>query len=521
MKKVFENQKYNQFFLLILFASLFLRLVGVTRPLLGNFSSVQCIYAMMARNYRDFSWNLFVPRLDVLMQGEPGIRLLDLPLISYGVALLSKVTFLPIDWSGRLWSGIFSILSLFVFVKVFRHWFSEKVTLLAVFFFAFSPLSIVYGQSFQTDATSVFFLLVSILFLQKSKDQKIFFFLSSAMMCVVLMLRIQFIFMYPVFLFLIWDFKRSFLKNAMAVFVFGLISSAPLFLWNLYIYQFIQQDIEHVIMSIYHQLGTKTYSSYKPWSAFFVLHAAGHFFRLVLNPLGAAFCLWGLFSAVKVKGEWQVKVWFGFMLLMLCFLSKKAIDMNYYWLGIMIPSSVLAAKAFFMLLQRSWFERNQKLFLTAFCSVFILASLRFAGGAAYLTPAVDQHVIEASRALKKYVEPSDLVVAANGSNLNLLFYTGQKGWEFPVANQEHAKSAYGEYVPKGKQLSASRRAHLDSQESLITALEYYRNQGADYFVSASVYEFDFDEKTKAFRRYLGERYQVLEERADAFLIVRL
>ncbi len=493
----------------ILAVSLVLRFAGAARPLLGNFSSVQAIYAMMAQNFSQFGWNLFLPRLDILWNGEPGIRLLDLPLTSYTVAVLHTLTRLPVDLLGRVLSGVFSIASIPLFFQWVKQWADEEHALWAAFFLAFSPLSIVYGQSFQTDAASLFFLILSAsLFFGRGKWISAGYFFSLA-----LLLRIQFVFLFPLFAWNLITVPGPISARLKRLILFGVISTAPLIFWNGFIYFYLNQNPNSIIMSIYHQVGTGTFAAYHPWSPFFIKNFLLLAARHVLNPLGLLFALTGFFLPAEGKGEKIFKFWALSIFLMLLSLTKKSIDMNYYWLGLVPPSAYFAAK-FGVYARRRMRVPVWACAMTAFFVVLISTFLSF--GAAYKTPAEDRSVAKAGHYIDRTVEKDARIIASNGTNLCLLFYSNRKGWLLPAAQKDRQRSPYADFIPAGHQLPPLQQELLSIGQDPVALLEFYRRQGAAYFVCSRPQEL----KADVLYGYLKAHYALLEENPD-FIVFAL
>lgn len=504
-----RNPYWKKWLLAILAAGFVVRVIGLTRPLLGNFSSVQLTYAMMARNFREYSWNLFLPRMDLIVNGEPGIRLLDLPLISYGVALINLVLPLPIDLLGRAWSIVFSVASIYLVFLIAHQLFNKRLALFGAFFFAFSPLSIVYGQSFLTDATAVFLILVSVFCALQSGNG--WFLISTLSFALSFLLRVQFIFIYPLFLLLNIQRSASLKQGIAQTALFVLISVMPVVLWNAYIYQALTEHFDSVIMSIYHQLGTKTYISYSPMSWMFAKGFLSHLIKLVLNPIGFALSVAGLFLVIK-RRKWEMLfTWIIFLVLMLVFLTKKTIDMNYYLLGLAPPMAILAAVAW-----EAAAEKFGKTVQVLFYMVFTLVSLRYAVAPAFITPEEDKGVLDAAHFINQKTKRGDLIIASHGTNLDLLYYSGRKGWAFPVANRSE-QSPYDWFMIPNRLLHPSKTKYLEIQADPILSLEYFREQGAKYFISAKPEEL---KKNEHLSQHLRKKYRLLGENT-AFVIFEL
>ncbi len=61
---------------LLVFATAY-RGLGITRPLVGNFSTKSVIYGMIARNWAEGRAGLFYPTMDVLVGGQRSLHMLE------------------------------------------------------------------------------------------------------------------------------------------------------------------------------------------------------------------------------------------------------------------------------------------------------------------------------------------------------------------------------------------------------------------------------------------------------------
>ena len=95
----------------LLALTLVVRLVGITRPLLGNFATKNCVYAMIARNWAEGRAGLLYPTLDVLRGGHRSLHLLRFPCSAYLTGGLWKVFGGSLDVWGRATAVAFSVAS--------------------------------------------------------------------------------------------------------------------------------------------------------------------------------------------------------------------------------------------------------------------------------------------------------------------------------------------------------------------------------------------------------------------------
>ncbi|HOM18274.1 MAG TPA: hypothetical protein PLQ00_13165, partial [Thermoguttaceae bacterium] len=64
------------------------RSAALDRPLLGNFATKNVALAMIARNWAEGRSPWYYPRVDVLVEGQRGLHLLELPVGAYLAGVL-------------------------------------------------------------------------------------------------------------------------------------------------------------------------------------------------------------------------------------------------------------------------------------------------------------------------------------------------------------------------------------------------------------------------------------------------
>ncbi|HVX61927.1 MAG TPA: glycosyltransferase family 39 protein, partial [Pirellulales bacterium] len=145
--------------LLLLTAAI--RLPGVNRPLLGNFSTKNLTYAMIARNWGEGRASLWRPTMDCLVGGQRGLHLLELPVSAYLSGTAWRLCGGSLDAWGRLASVAFSVGAVALRFSLVRRWHGQAAAYGAGLALALSPAAIIFGQSFMLEASLVFFMMAS------------------------------------------------------------------------------------------------------------------------------------------------------------------------------------------------------------------------------------------------------------------------------------------------------------------------------------------------------------------------
>ena len=183
------------------------RLVGLGRPLLGNFATKNCVYAMIARNWAEGRASLWYPTLDVLVGGQRALHMLEFPVAAYLTAGLWRLFGGPLDAWGRAVSVAFSTAAVALVVLFMRRRHPLPAALAAGLALALSPVSIIYGQSFMLEASLVFFTVATVWAWDHWRESDRSGWLIAAVVCLALLLLTK-IYMLVLVLPLVWGKSR-------------------------------------------------------------------------------------------------------------------------------------------------------------------------------------------------------------------------------------------------------------------------------------------------------------------------
>ncbi|MGB3082150.1 MAG: hypothetical protein WBB86_04080, partial [Candidatus Omnitrophota bacterium] len=104
-----------------------IRFIGINRPLLGNFATKACVYAMIAKNFARDGFQLLYPSFDVLRSGKPSLHLLEFPWVAYLVGVIHKMAGGNLDFWGRFVSVLFFVCSCYLLYKIVVEMFNSRV----------------------------------------------------------------------------------------------------------------------------------------------------------------------------------------------------------------------------------------------------------------------------------------------------------------------------------------------------------------------------------------------------------
>ncbi len=512
----------NSFIILVLVFSALIRSLAITKPLLGNFSSYQTVWAMMARFMeREGFRDLLNVKVNILVNGQPGLHLLSYPLASLVAALLHRLGGGSLDFWGRFQAVLFSVSSIPFFYGLVKRLWGERIARVSTFVYAFSPVNVIYGQSFMNEACAMFFSLASLYGLLIGFDREGGgpFILSGWLMGVAVLARLHLAHLYlPVgYLFFVrfgprFPLNRKFLIYFLASLILPLA-------WYGY---------AHVAASRYDHI----YYDLSMQGNFVKRGLTDHFFgsafyekfldivsRMDFTPIGLSFFILGLFSSRAFPERSFLCLWLASVLIYFVPLSDKVINENFFTLPLVPVGSVFVGMGFEAAregLARLAPGRAGKA-PAAFCGFFTLAFLLFSVRAFIhplrSNPKEDENLIEVAQEVRQMVPPDKTLIAARGSAPDLLYYCDRNGWPFYLARQKDFRPKY--MVTQWGRLSPERRLAIEQARGEARLwLEFLRREGADYFVASNREEFF---REKEFSEYLQGHFQQISTKKDFIL----
>ncbi len=509
-------------FLTILFGVL-LRLAGIHRPLLGNFAAYQTGQAMMAKFFvHDHFLSIFYPQVNVLAGGKPGVALLYYPVSSLVAAIFYALFDHSLDFWGRLQSVIFFAAACIYLYRLIRDWTkNEKIATASVIAFSLSPLTVIYGQSFQNEMATLFFILLFLFHAPRAMGNFRFpdFILATLGWSFVLLTRPNCLYvLLPAFY---TGIKENWGKTPVVkiflrfVLIFAVGSILPA-AWYLYGWHLSKAAMGHIYSSIYAQVQVKsTVLSPSLFNFDYIKQLVDLLAGIVLTPIGFTLFIAGTFFALK---EWKDNgvfvIWtVAFFAVNLILAPRKIIEHDFYLLQLLLPASPLIGKGFEPFLI-SYKEKPKlgKIFTGFFLIIVLLVSLRFAAHPAFKTPDRESRFPQIAAGVRGMTDRAQSKIIVQG-NHTLLYYADRFGWGLEV-KKKGLIEAYHEYMLPREEWLKRKEAFKDPR----TALEYLRQEGATHFVVSDPMEF---EEAQEFSAYMRNLYPVLEEKKGGFVIFDL
>lgn len=301
-------KKFSSIFLFIFILGAGVRAINIWRPV-DRPTWRESDEAGIARNYYREGMNIFYPRVD--WRGDTaGYAEMEFPLYPWLIALSYKI-FGFHEFIGRVISFLFSLLTLWIFIRLARDLLPPIGAQCAALFFALSPLVVNISSSLQPEALMfLFYLLAGYWFICWHRDQGERFFWGSAVAISMAILAKATAAHLGVFFGLLILEKVGFAAlTKLRFWGFGAIALVPGVLWYSHAHQFWQQNqLSLGLSNEYHWVGWDLFTN-----PFFVKGLARTEVFYVWMPLGIVVLAIGLWlnrreKAVKYAVYWGIAV---------------------------------------------------------------------------------------------------------------------------------------------------------------------------------------------------------------------
>ena len=426
------------------------RVPGINRPLLGHFATKNAMYAMIARNWVMGRAPFWRPTTDCMAGGDRGWHLLEIPMAAYLAGAGWAVCGGSLDLWGRAVSIAFSAAGVTLLFLLVRRWHTLRAAWAAALVLAFSPLSIIFGQSFMLESSIVFFMLACLWCMETwlATGCKRWFALTALSLALLLCTKIYMIVMLlPLAALAVRKVvaapgaaqRRQWLVASTALLVIGVAPAAAWCMITLRLGSPENPLSAHVYHSLYrstavHQASVRLLASVALyWRLFANLAGAG------LTPVGLLLAGFGLFHPAARRHA----SWLAAMALLVMLLPGKFFELRYYTLVLVPAAAVLAGlgcERLSSLVERTAFRwnagngMNSVLRVLAACCLLVgvACSLRLAVGPAFITPPEDRAVLAAAAAAREVSAADEPVATLHGAGCDLLYYCDRPGWALSV-----------------------------------------------------------------------------------------
>jgi hypothetical protein len=436
----------------LLIGALAVRVVGLERPLVGTFATKAAVHAMEARNWALGRAPIWQPTIDTLADGTRAWHLMEWPAVAYAAGLGWRFCGGSLDAWGRGLSVACSLVSVWLVYRLAARWFGARAAQGAAFVIAFSPVSIVYGQSFLLEASIAALTLTVIDSFDRWLDSRRPAYLAVTSIALGLAVLTK---AYSIFVILgMWSaFARSSMADAahrgkplfselLRHFRFAGLTSLllvvgllPAIRWYSWVYS-VSPSVGPA--AEYHPVSRAAIHGFPHlllFSPAYYARLASDFCTVVLTPFGVLLALLGLADR-RFRRHLPL---FASSAVLLVLLPLKFMAANYYYV-VLLPVLALAAGLGWQRLCERMCESQLlgRRALTCLVVVSLAIALRYAIGPAYRTLDEDRGVVAAAAAARSATNDEEPIATMHGSTLDLLYYCDRTGWAFDVADAKLA-----------------------------------------------------------------------------------
>jgi 4-amino-4-deoxy-L-arabinose transferase-like glycosyltransferase len=425
--------------LLVLLLTAAIRLPGVDRPLLGNFSTKNLTYAMIARNWVEGRASFWRPTMDCLVGGERGLHLLELPVSAYLSGAAWSACGGSLDAWGRLTSVAFSVGAAGLMFSLVRRWHGQAAAYGASLSLALSPVAIIFGQSFMLEASLIFFTLGSFWTLDRwlTRGGRIWLVAAGVSFSLLLLTKIYMLVLALPLAAMVWQALRvqarpGDLRRWAEFASVGLLAVLPAAAWYADVWRISAPDHEiskRVFYSIRRSADVHHWPHALLMSADFYKQMLDELSGPLLTPIGFTLALFGAWNSAWRRHA----AWLAAAVLLVVALPAKFHELPYYELAVLPIGCVMVGLGW-----RAIYERVQpsRLAMALLLGVAIAFSLRYAAKPAFTTPAEDRETLAAATALQTLANDGEPVAVLHGASTDILYYSNHPGWALSVNDRK-------------------------------------------------------------------------------------
>lgn len=467
------------------------RMPGLARPLLGNFSTKGAVYGMIARNWASGAAPWYRPTLDCLVDGQPGWHLLEVPLSAYVAGGAWSLLGGSLDLWGRLTSILFYTGGVLYLWHLVARWHGTRPAWAASLAMTLAPVGIIYGQAFMLESSAIFFVLGAMFHAQRWSDaRRLRSLLATALFVAAALLTKIYLaaLLLPITLLLLGANRKTpglrarFLRAcswrvALPAALTLAVATVPALLWQAYVAKVTTAPDATVYYSLRNSLAVHQFPHPLLMQADFYRGLLDNLGTVVLTPVGLVLAALGLAH----REAWRHWGWILGAGVIVVAMPLKFVEMNYYFVPLLPLAAVLIGLGWEQLMagrQEAWKLAVPIIFLA------VLLSARYSAKPAFVHPEEDRAVPAAGQAVAALALPHERVVAMHGSSLDLLYYCGRRGWAISprarnlaqrVENYQREGAAYLVISPR-RQI-----ARVPQLKSLVKPLAV-ADSGPDYII---------------------------------------
>lgn len=494
---------YPQWSIGFILLGVLIRLIHIDQPILEGAATRQIQTAVVTYNLLINGFDFLYPQTNLLP--EPRYFILEPPIYNFVVALLYKI-FGVHEYLGRLVSVSAFVGTAFYLYKIAAKNLNESIGRAAVFFFTFSPLSILFTRAFQPDPTALFFSVGLVFyFVEWIRGSDKAYWTACAFGAVAFFVKQTFLFiMLPLVVYGVARKGMGFFRDKKTFLFFIILLPAPI-LWSLHAKQVAQAfPVNHFVANFrfsnwFNPQTLLTYVFYKnifQWLS-----------GLILTPFGFVLLFLGLFIKTDKQSDMLLNIWLTGVAIFYLIFSNHAHTHEYYHLPLLPVAALVIGKAWWFLFEN---DRSpaRDLWLNPFfrmMSAAIVAVMVFGySNSAFKLPDQFRHFSEEIEILNKYTQDENLIVVTEGHHL---YYGHNLGWAFLYdAPGVLKRKTFADFLP------------TDREPVVADILEGMRKSGAQYFF---VTQPDRFYKNQEFSDYVLAHYPVVAQKDGVCILFDL
>ncbi len=426
LKKLLKKALKKESFLLglILLFALSLRLYRINNPVADWHAFRQADTASVTREYiKADKIDLLRPHYQDVSNIQSGFdnleayRMVEFPFINGGLALILK-TFKSLDLVlfSRLASVFISLLTIVVIYQLVKEISTQKTALLSAFVYAVLPYSIFYSRVILPEPYFLFFSTFSIWqFYLFAKSRKFLPYLLSVLgLALTALLKPFVVFLAPVYLVIIWQFRQKKLFLDPKIYLLPLLAFAPMFAWR----EWIKNFPTGVPVSdwLFNGNGIRLQPAWFRWLFYERLT------KLFLGYFGVIFLFANLLKKNKemlIYGAW----WLG-VLIYFIVIATGNVQHDYYQNFILPILAISVARGITIIYEKF----NKKIALPSIILLFGLSIFLAHQQIVGYYNVNHWEYIKAGQAVDQLVDKDALVIAPAMGDTQFLFQTNRRGW---------------------------------------------------------------------------------------------
>lgn len=513
--------RYFGVFALIALLVLTVQLVKIDRPYFGHFSSYQnVVIASISRNMlRENFSDLFRPKTDLVIDGRRSLNLIYYPLPSLLAAMVVKTVGGSLEFWGRFQAIFFNFMSVGLMGLLGARLFRRRIGSIAMTLFALSPMSLIYGQSFMLESLALFFLLLSftcLSFLDSKNPKTWLVLLAGLCFSVAATERVHYIFVYPAALLYLFTTLNS--KRFSSIFLFSLAAVSLPIVWHVYAF-LISRHTTNILAVLltqfgYFKVGDKSYLTDPDYYRRLFDIVSG----VMLTPLFFPFLLLGAFLMPwRSKSAWLVAsaILCGSVIAIIS--PLKIIEQDFYLYGIfpfMVFMTAWGVSAVFDMKP----QLKRTLWIVLALLIYFIISARFFLHPIYQYPKADNDILRIALKLQQTTTPTDMIIIAGEAPVDMVYYADRMAFELPFRAIGKIPDQFIAH-PRATGFNAQMLDELTrAQQNPVSFFEYFRKQGATYFLAYRRHELEGQKELFA---YLTTRFTRISSNQDDFYLFHL